>query len=406
MGKTGHMFRGAEGAGDARLPHVAGPRERLVHLAWAVILSSIMAVAMFLEPVDWMIWNLQSRVSDQKPSGEIVFVKADSSLSDPNAPSQRVKLAKALDRMRAAGAQRVFVDAVFSEPANVVSADDRLVEAIDAWDDRITFVDRFDITPGGEQHEYRSLPKFRSGSQPAWAATTRAWPEFTWKMPYAFNTSKGPQPTLAARLANHRGDSLDEFQINYGYRSRSIPTLALDALANPVARGSPVAPLAGKTLVVGAARNLAQPELRVPGQFSSPPSFVSIFAAETLKSGPPSYIPGMTALLLVACLLLPGAVARRKSLRRLFYAFATAAPVAAVALAPERIYHRLVLARILAARKDQSGAAAELARIGIAWFVPTPSIMAGVNVAKAAIPQTPGITNRQTKKNAVRVYIC
>jgi hypothetical protein len=35
----------------------------------------------------------------------------------------------------------------------------------------------------------------------------------------------------------------------------------------------------------------------------------------------------------------------------------------AVALAPARIYHRLVLARILAARKDKSGATAELERI-------------------------------------------
>ena len=35
----------------------------------------------------------------------------------------------------------------------------------------------------------------------------------------------------------------------------------------------------------------------------------------------------------------------------------------AVALAPERIYHRLELARILAARRDKSGAAAELERI-------------------------------------------
>jgi hypothetical protein len=36
----------------------------------------------------------------------------------------------------------------------------------------------------------------------------------------------------------------------------------------------------------------------------------------------------------------------------------------AVALAPERIYHRLVLARILVARKDKVAAAAELTRIG------------------------------------------
>jgi len=35
----------------------------------------------------------------------------------------------------------------------------------------------------------------------------------------------------------------------------------------------------------------------------------------------------------------------------------------AVALAPERIYHRLVLARILVARKDKRGAATELERI-------------------------------------------
>jgi len=35
----------------------------------------------------------------------------------------------------------------------------------------------------------------------------------------------------------------------------------------------------------------------------------------------------------------------------------------AVALAPDRIYHRLVLARILAARKDKSGATAELERL-------------------------------------------
>ena len=36
----------------------------------------------------------------------------------------------------------------------------------------------------------------------------------------------------------------------------------------------------------------------------------------------------------------------------------------AVALDPQRIYHRLVLARILAARKDRAAAAAELRRIG------------------------------------------
>lgn len=321
------------GAGDALLPFGASPRERLRHVAWALVLSTVMAVAMLLEPLDWMLWNLQSRTSSQTPSGEIVFVQADLSLTDPGAPSQRLKLARALDRLRTDGASRVYIDAVFSEPANNSQADDKLIQALGAWGSRVTFVDRLDTTPSGLRTEYRTLARFKVDNRAVWAAVTREWPEFTWQMPYAYRTSEGPQPSLAAALARREGSSLDEFQIDYGYRSRSIPTVSLDAIAGGAQATHGVA-LAGKTLVIGAPRNPAMPELRVPGQFSSPPSFVSIFAAETLKRQPPAYIRGSIVLVLVAGVFAVGALSASRTWRYLAYAIGTAAPICAIIVGP------------------------------------------------------------------------
>ncbi|MDV2687497.1 hypothetical protein RYX56_24425, partial [Alkalihalophilus lindianensis] len=82
-------------------------REILLHLAWSVGLAAMMAATLLLEPVDWMIWNLQARVGNQALSDRTIFVQAPGNLSDPNVPEQRVLLARALDRTREQGAARV-----------------------------------------------------------------------------------------------------------------------------------------------------------------------------------------------------------------------------------------------------------------------------------------------------------
>ena len=104
MTGTGGIFRRwatrgkpADGARSTR-------GERLLHAFWASLVALAMAAAMFLEPIDWMIWNVQSRVTDLPPSGEIVYVQADSTLADPEAPARRAELADTLDRLRAQGA--------------------------------------------------------------------------------------------------------------------------------------------------------------------------------------------------------------------------------------------------------------------------------------------------------------
>lgn len=333
MEKAGGKFKLTASGGDKSPAFGASPVERLRHLAYALILAAVMAVTMLLEPLDWMIWNLQARMSNQTPSGEIVFVQTDSTLTDPRAPSQRVKLADALDRMRGEGAERVFIDAVFREPANNAQADVRLIQALDAWGKRISFVDRIDVTPGESREEHRTLPQFRAGTGVVWVGVSSAWPEFTWQMPYAYRTSEGLQPSLAASLAKRDIRSPEDFQIDYGYRSRLVPTAALQTLASSLQSRDQVS-LLGKTVVVGAPRNPASSELPVPGQFSSPPSFVSIFAAETLKRGPPHFMRGVTVLAVVGGLLVAAAIAAQRTRRHLAYGVAVAAPIYAAVVGP------------------------------------------------------------------------
>lgn len=319
--------------GEAAPTFDASPSERLRHLLWSLTLATVMAVAMLLEPVDWMIWNLQARISNQNPTGEIVFVQSLSSLSDPSAPSQRIKLARALDRLRAEGTARVYIDAVLSDPANNAEADDTLDRALNAWGRGVTFVNRIDVTPGGGRFEYRSLSRFTSGHDVVWNGVSRAWPEFTWQMPFAYQTRKGLRPSLAAALAKRESPSLEAFQIDYGYRSRSIPAVSLDDIADGTFTANRPS-LAGKTLVIGAPRDPAHAQLVVPGQFASPPSFVPIFAAETLLRGPPVHVPGVTLLIIIAALLGAGATSLHKDRRRFAYLLAAAAPIYAAFVGP------------------------------------------------------------------------
>jgi EAL domain-containing protein (putative c-di-GMP-specific phosphodiesterase class I)/GGDEF domain-containing protein len=333
MGKSGGTTRTTSGANEALLPLVASPRERLRHAAWALILSAIMALTLFLEPLDWWIWNVQSRLSNQTPSGEIVFVEAKSSLADPGVPSQRVKLADALERLRDEGAARVYIDVVFSEPAADPAADRRLRRALAEWGPRAAFVNRIDISPEGEREEYRTLPALTAGNSLVWNGVASAWPGFTWRMPYAYQTSDGLAPSMAASIAGRDVASLNEYQIDYGFRSRSIQSASLDQIVSGT--GAAASPhLTGKTVVIGAPRDPTLPEIGVPGQFTSPPSFVPIFAAETLQRGAPAYIPGLSLIVLVAGLLAAGAVSTRRERRYLVYAVATAAPLYAASVAP------------------------------------------------------------------------
>lgn len=323
LGRTAQHGRG-RGARSARA-------ERLLHATWSLILALVMAAAMLLEPVDWMIWASQSRFSDVKPSGDIAYVQADSTLSDPAAPSRRAELANALDRMRAQGVKQVYLDVIFPRGGNAVAVDTRLAEALDRWGSRATFVNRIDIGSQERHIEVRSEASFAKGRRTVWSGFSSSWPNFSWRLPYAYQTSAGLAPSFAADLAGPTRPRPGSFEVEYSIRSHSIPVIPLSQLT--VAPEKAYSDLAGKTVVIGVPRDPALPEMRVPGQMAAPPSLVAIHAAETLKRGPPRFVSGFAAIAAVATLLTAGAFANSRTRRRIAYGVAATAPFYAALVA-------------------------------------------------------------------------
>jgi EAL domain-containing protein (putative c-di-GMP-specific phosphodiesterase class I) len=306
--------------------------ERLIHAFCASLVSLAMAAAMFLEPVDWMIWAVQSRVGNSPPSGDIVYVQAESTLADPEAAASRHELATALDHLRSQGAARVYLDVIFPAVRVPSPADTQLAAELDRWGPRAKFVNRIDISSDGNRAEVRSEAAFAKHRATVWGSFKSDWPDFAWRLPYAHRTRDGPALSLAADMAGMTQPPADSFEIEYGIRSHAIPSLPLARLLATPSSGTPE--LAGKTIVIGTPRDPALPELRVPVQMSAPPSFVAIHAAETLKRGAPRFVSGVIAIAALAVLLIAGAFANSPTQRRIAYGVAAAAPLYAAMVAP------------------------------------------------------------------------
>ena len=307
---------------DRTESHVASA-ERIRQAVIAALLALVMAFAMFLEPVDWAIWKVQSRLSDQKPSGEISYLHVDAGITSPAYPNERVRLARALDRLREQGARRVFVNIVLTESESA-NADAALIGALGRWGTDLTFVDRIDVAPDGRSAEARSSEAFAAGHPRAWQGTSSEWPGFVWKLLYSYRTSEGRRPSFAAALGEVPGVRNGDFRVGYGIRSRSIPTVDIAEL---LAGDAAPAAIAGKTIVIGTSRKAASPEYAVPGQSLAPPSYVAIHAAETLKKGQIDFLPGFIAAALLAMFLCGAAAIEDSGRRRLAYAAAAALPV-------------------------------------------------------------------------------
>lgn len=292
-----------------------------------------MAATLLLEPLDWMIWNVQSRMSHFKPSGQIVYAEAASTLADPSAPARRLELATALDRLRTAGVSRVYIDVIFPDTGLRTPDEGVLSAALDRWGSRIAFVNRIDVSAGGTGAEVRSTAPFTFGRRMVWNGYASNWPNFAWRMPYTYHTRSGDGPSLAVEMARTPPRVDGEFEVEYGIRSYAIPTVDLTQTSTQasLAWGN----LGGKTVVIGVPRDPRLPEMIVPGQVSAPPSFVAIHAAETLLRGPPRYVPGIVSMAVVAIFLIAGALTRDVGRRRIAYMAAIAAPLLAALVANE-----------------------------------------------------------------------
>lgn len=299
-------------------------RERVLHVFWAALSGLLMAAILLFEPIDWMVWTNQTRLSGARHSGEIVYVQVPESATLKRDNIARRDLAHVLDQLQREGVPSVFIDLRLQRSTSA-EADRSLVKALRSWGDRVTFVNLIDVSLDGQGQEQRSDRYFTDGHGLAWQGISNDWPNAVWSLPYSYRTSAGVRPSFPAALAGIGDARHGSFPVHYAVRKNSAP--AFDATALLRADGASARSLAGRTVVIGTQRKTNDGSYRVPVWTASAPSYVAINGAETLKGRPVVFVSGLVAVLCLAAFFGLSAAIRSPMRRRVAY-------VASAALIP------------------------------------------------------------------------
>ncbi|MXO61630.1 EAL domain-containing protein [Qipengyuania oceanensis] len=308
----------------AILPQINRLNERARDAVWAAVAAGIFALLGLLGPLDQSIWIYQSIFSDEQMSGDIVFATSRDSLSDPAKPQQRKRLASALDALGESGVDHIYIDVVFDRPSTP-EADARLAQAIERLGDRVTLVRRVETYIAGKTWVQTTIEPIAGDTRQVISDRVVNYMGFTWEMPLVLETRAGRFETLPAALADAETSSVRSTLINYDFDPTSMKVIEIDEDIEPATLAS----LAGKRVLFGNRGAKAAELANIPGLPGVPGSYVSIFAAETLKAGYAKYLPAWLAwaVAFVVLFLITGLWRPATELRRKAYAlFALAVP--------------------------------------------------------------------------------
>jgi EAL domain-containing protein (putative c-di-GMP-specific phosphodiesterase class I) len=311
--------------------------ERLRHLVASALITLAMIALFLFEPIDQFLWLFQSKIAGHKVSGDIVFVGSDAVLDDPNLGHRRLQLAKALEELDRRGVGKVYLDIVFEEPS-AAPHDAALATAIKGLGPRIALVDQLVFGASDSAQLRRTHPAIAKRASRVVADRRESnYLGIAWTGRYTFMVGGKRLPALGAALGGDSSASkTGNFQIDYGFQGQQLATSSLDdLLRGESATGAQQLDFAGKTVVIGYDKKTSGSSLIVPNAFNAPPSYVPIYAGETLKSGRTSHLRSTEVLAIIAALLATLIVFGPQRRRRwLGYAAITLAiPIALVATA-------------------------------------------------------------------------
>ena len=285
---------------------------RLRHVGWAALISMVMAITQFLQPLDMAIWLLQARMAEQPVSGDIVFVELESGASDPDLPAKRRNLAELLTDLRQSGAERVFIDVLFDEASEPL-ADAALERSAAAWGQNLAFVNRVDIGLGGKEGETSSIRRLSRHNAVVVAPHSSTWPDVSFELTSGYRGTGGMQQSLAGALAD-RPPSTHPFPVSYAFTRSSVPSFTQNAFFS-ASEQQRRAMVEGKRVVLSTAMGATANDLRVPSQRAAPPSYVSIYAAETLRQGGVPFAPASKIIVAIGLVLALSSMMRADWLR-------------------------------------------------------------------------------------------
>ena len=271
-------------------------------LLWIALAGLVVGLLGLGEIGDDVLRTGRNSLHWHKASGDIVLVKIDnSSLRTVGRwPWSRTAHAELVDSLTKAGANRIFVDVMFSGTTTAVD-DEALGNAI-RRSGRVVlaargFSDPFVVGTSEEP----PLPLFTK--QAAALGTIRVkynYQNAVWQVPYSVESQGTSLSSFASLLSGRQGTSDSWFRPDYSVDPSSIPAIsASSVLGGHFDRKL----IRGKDVVVGATTDAIGDTYFIPGVGQMGGAYVHIVAAETLKSGTPrdlGWIPLYLASVLTA----------------------------------------------------------------------------------------------------------
>jgi EAL domain-containing protein (putative c-di-GMP-specific phosphodiesterase class I)/CHASE2 domain-containing sensor protein len=273
-------------------------------LLWTAVLGLVFGLIGFGEVAEDWLRVARNSFHKHNASGEIVVLLIDDrSLKEAgNWPWPRRTEAKLVDRLTAAGAERIFFDVNFSFASN--AADDRAFAQAIERSRRVTMLVRTKVGPdgGSDRVDTQPLPAFASHAELGVASVHYNYQNAVWRLPYALSIANRALPSFAASLANAKGATDDQFPLDYSIDLKSIPSYpAGDVLTGRIGAKQ----LAGKDVLIGIGTDTIGDTYFIPGYGKAFGVHVHAIGAETLKSGKPldlgwglSFVFGLAAALL------------------------------------------------------------------------------------------------------------
>jgi EAL domain-containing protein (putative c-di-GMP-specific phosphodiesterase class I)/CHASE2 domain-containing sensor protein len=273
-------------------------------LLWIAIAGLIFGVLGLGEIGDDVLRTGRNSLHWHKASGDIVVVKIDDSSLRAVArwPWPRRYYAELIDRLTAAGANRIFIDIQFNSPSNPI--DDALLANSIQNSGRVVLGLVGRVGPNiASDAEGPQVPMFRNHAKLASMAVSYNWQNAIWRLPYGYRLGNSELPSFAAALAGNRPRS-GEFLLDYSVDPSSIPSIeASSVLSGRFDKSS----IRGRDILIGATASAAGDRYFIPGIGKMGGVYVHAIGAETLKSGKPfdlGWIPLFLASIVLAATLL------------------------------------------------------------------------------------------------------
>ena len=255
-------------------------------LLWTAVAGLVFGLIGFGEVAEDWLRVARNSFHRHSASGQTVILAIDDkSLHEiGNWPWRRSVDGQLIDKISAAGANRVFFDVNFSFPSS--PADDRAFAQALGRSNRVTLFTRSRSGAGSSPPTMVDppLPEFAHNAKLATASFHYNYQNAVWEVLYSARLGHMTLPSFASDIARVSGPPDSEFRVDYSLDPTTIPTYpAGDVLTGAVGSKQ----LAGKDVLIGIGTDVIGDTYFIPGYGKAFGVHVHAIAAETLRSGRP-----------------------------------------------------------------------------------------------------------------------